>query len=210
MSLTISDEIDVIAALITLVGIVMTSVFLCMQIILLRKQVNLLGGQILKAGESNAITAAALQAGIIINFDEQFYGKRMRECRINVSQFLLKHRNLPVESTTITQWDTVSDLLDFFQGLATFTKMESLSTELVYKNYYYWFSFYYPACSEYIKYYQNKALIYAKDAEWLFVELTKIDAAINNKGYSHHTDSDFTEFFEWEIDNMRNYGHLGS
>ena len=119
-TLTTSDVLQAAIALFTLSGVMVTGL--------------MLWRQIGKATHANELTAAAIEAGIIIKYDEMFFQKRVRQCRIMASKFLLEHRNLPVTEETVNQWDVVSDLLDFFQGLATFTRAHSLSTDLVYKN----------------------------------------------------------------------------
>lgn len=188
------DIITLCGVLVSLLGVIFTSYLLTLQI-------N-------RATKSNDLSKAAIQAGILLSFTQQFYGKRMRQSRVIAAKFLLTQRNLPVNSDNIKEWDVVSDLLDFFFDIAYFTKVESLPKEVVYKNYFYWLSFYYPACQEYIKYYQSEAPAYLKEVDWLYVELAQIDSFSNKGAYSNHSDKDYNEFFEWEIDNMAHYNQV--
>lgn len=190
-----SDVFEAVTAIATAVGVIFTSVAMTFQI--------------RKATEANRIGTAAVQASIMIKYEDVFRDKAMREARILVSRFLLVNRHLPINDDHIEQWDVVSDLLDFFQGVATYTRSGSLDLETVHKNLFYWLSYYYPPCAEYIRYYQRDAKkpspIYADDLVWLYSELVTLEAKINQGAYLNHSEDEYDEFFRWEIENMGRY-----
>lgn len=164
--------------------------------------------QVRKSTQANRIHTAAIQADIQIKYNDIFAEKRMRKCRKLLSEFLLQHRKLPVSDDTVEQWNIVSDLLDYFQGIGTFARAGSLDLEIVHKNIFYWFSYYYPPCVDYIRRHQVKAPLYAADVDWLFIKLSKLDSKVNAGAYLNYSDEEYEKFFQWEIDSMNKYLHI--
>lgn len=173
--------------------------------------------QLKKATEANQIHTAAVQAGVMLKYEDMFRDEDMLEERVALSRFLLENMDVPVTRDNAESWDVASETLDFFQGLATFTRKQSLDIETVHKNFFYWLSFYYPACVGYIRFEQGgrkgpestvtgeqiKVVprpLYLADLDWLFGELSRLEKTHNAGAYLLHSDEDKREFFEWEIE----------
>jgi hypothetical protein len=143
---------------------------------------------------------SAHQVSLILDFNNRFNDEWMVKKRKIASEFLLHN---PQTAPTGNEWGQVSDVLDFFQTLGTFAKSGYVSTELLYKFFYFWFSRYWKACESHVKQTQLSSPITWSDAEWLYQCLYAYDQKHNTGALNNPDSEQLNDFFKWEIDNHR-------
>jgi hypothetical protein len=168
---------------------------------------TMLGLQLWYTARQSRWTTFNIQISIARALWSDFETPRMLRRRAAVSAFMLKSRSLPVSSETEPQWEVVSDLLDYFQGLAYYVRLGIITPKQAYYDWGYWFCHYYYACVPYIKYWQTRAPLTFSDASWLYEKVQKEDRSKDgNNGHWTGPDLDFDAFFEYEIRNCKRNG----
>ena len=168
----------------------------------LEEQVQLTENLAKQSSEQNRLLTIAMNADLLMKFEDQFFGKRMRAARLAVATLFLfsNSYSLKIEDDeTEEKWEDLSDIFDFFQGLGTIVASEAIPTDMAYKSFYYWMKFYFEAGKNYIEYQQKYSPITWADACYLYKECKKNDSK------KEITNEDFKQFFEWEIRNLPKY-----
>jgi hypothetical protein len=142
---------------------------------------------------------SANQVNVVLDFYNRFHAEQMAQKRKAASSFLLQSRSLAPNDT---RWNQVSDVLDFFQILGTFAKAGYVSTELMYKFFFFWLSPYWKASDGHIKLTQASSPMTWADAEWLHGRLCDFDQRKNFRLLSNPTSAQLDVFFRWETQNL--------
>lgn len=135
------------------------------------------------------------EVDLVLNFESRFLDERMTRHRTAAAKFLQSERRLDPHQP---QWETVSEVIDFFQVLGTCARIGHVKIELVYKFFYYWLSNYWIASMPFIKRTRGNSSITWDDAQWLYDKLKAFDLKKNSGALSAPSDDDLDKFFSWE------------
>jgi len=146
----------------------------------------------------NRRSRAINEIQILMELDKDFRTDRFLQKRNLVSSFLVKSQSAKPD-VKAGDWDVVSDVLDFYQGLGTIVRYGHIRIELAYKFYFFWFSRYWEACRLYVEHFQSISPMTLKDASWLHAKLLTFDKRRNEGALGSPSPEVLREFFLWEM-----------
>jgi hypothetical protein len=145
-------------------------------------------------------TTRIRQVDLMIKFEESFNSERCRADRLALCEFLQRRKHLHPQDL---EWDRASPVIDFFEGIARYTRVDGLPLKFVHLDFFYWFSHYWSACRDYIAFIRSSVPMYAVDATWLYAECRKIDRKYNAGAYSNINADQMEDFLQFEVQGCR-------
>ena len=144
-------------------------------------------------------TRTVRQVDLMLKYDDLFNSDRIRRDRLSLCRFLQTKRPHDHDDP---EWGKVGPVLDFFQGLAFYTRAGALPLAFVHGDYFYWFSHYWAACEPYVTEERKTTDLYLEDAIWLHAKCMRIDAKKNAGKFTHVGQVEIDDFLEYEITNL--------